>query len=66
MTRRDSIDQFIQCKLEGICARDKLATAFTKGRLEITLESQRSELEVIRQHHQLPPCPPVCPDPVVV
>jgi hypothetical protein len=51
------------CKVAGICARDELVTEWMRGRM-ITNDALRNTVgEALRAEADLPPCPPICPQP---
>ena len=57
------IRDLMACKVAGICARDELVTEWMRGRM-ITNDALRNTVgEALREEADLPPCPPVCPQP---
>ncbi len=57
------IRELMACKVEGICARDKLVTEWLRGRMETNDAFRSTVVEIVREEAELPPCPPICPQP---
>jgi hypothetical protein len=57
---QDILESIAQCKAEGICARDKIATQYLEKRVEAYERRMQTVNELYRKRKGLPPCPPVC------
>jgi hypothetical protein len=53
--------EIMQCKADGICARDKLVTQWVRGRMITNNATREAVVEEMRQRMELPECPPICP-----
>ena len=60
MRFRKQLKQLIQCKVEGICQRDKLVSQYIANRVEWHKNFRNSSLAHMRQEWELD-CPIVCP-----
>lgn len=63
MTRK-VIKDLAKCKVEGMCARDKLATRYLAARIDVYERRMQTLNEKFRQEEDLPPCPPDCSIPI--
>jgi hypothetical protein len=62
-TFRKQMKNLIQCKINGICARDQLVTEYIGNRVDWHKNFRNSGLQRIRQSWELD-CPIECPPPV--
>jgi 16S rRNA C1402 N4-methylase RsmH len=58
---RKIINDLARCKVEGICDRDKIASAYLAARVEAYRDRMQTINEEYRDVAELPRCPPVCP-----
>jgi hypothetical protein len=61
MRFRKQMKQLIQCKVEGICARDKLVTHWTALRIESNNMIRLAAVQKLRINWELA-CPVACPN----
>jgi hypothetical protein len=50
----------MQCKVDGLCERDKLVNAYLAVRIASWRDIRQATVEAMRARMELPPCPPVC------
>ena len=60
---RSAISKILECKAEGICARDKLVSEWVRGRMITNNALREATVEIFRENADLPVCPPICPEP---
>jgi hypothetical protein len=60
------IRDLMQCKAEGICERDKIVSDYLRAGMVSWMDGRAAVVEAMRCHMELPPCPPVCPEPIEV
>jgi hypothetical protein len=60
---REIMRAAMQCKVDGLCERDKLVNAYLAVRIASCADRRQAILEGLRGALELPRCPPVCPEP---
>lgn len=64
--RRKILNDLMECKAQGICARDTLTTEYMTGVFKWQLQMRQVAMEAARDRLDLPPCPPDCNKPTEV
>jgi hypothetical protein len=63
MRNASKLDPLIQCKIEGICTRDKIVSEWLQDRVDSNKLIRMSALAKLRLEWGLD-CPPICPQPL--
>jgi hypothetical protein len=58
--------ELMQCKADGICERDQIVNEYLRAGMVSWKAGRAAAVEAMRCHMELLPCPPVCPEPVVI